>query len=158
MSLEDLKADLATNMKEASVMSAGVMANPADLLRHLQNTLWPFLENLVGELEEIDDTVDDMYHSAEDILQPETAQLFATVIAGGMALVNELEKRLTMPADAQIIAGIREWRRLAGESAQTIAEITVMPQADANQGDDQDDDDDDDDEDDDEETDQPEQP
>ncbi len=145
MSIEDLRADLATNLQQAKGLNA--MSTLGDVTGHLNNTLWPFLENLVTELADVDEGLGDLYHGAEDILQPETGELFATVIAGASGLVGELEKRLVLPADAKLFVAIKEWRRLAAESGQVLQEIVVQA-ADGNDEDDEEEDDEEDDDDD----------
>jgi len=147
VSIEDLKADLAANLEQASLLSP--MSTVGDIANHLKNTFWPFVENVVTEMEDIDEGLSDIYHGAEDILQPETGKLFATVIAGAAGLIGELEKRLVQPVDAKFSAAIKEWRRLAEESGQVLTEIVVI-QA---EGEDDDDDDEDDDGDEDDDTD-----
>ncbi len=142
MSIDDLKADLSTNMAQAKML--GPMSTVGDIANHINNVLWPFVENAVNEIEDIDEITSDLYHGAEDILQPETGALFATVIAGGAGLVSELEKRLVQPADAKLLAAIREWKRLAAEAGTVLSEIVVV----AAEGDDDEEDDDDDEDDD----------
>lgn len=122
MSIEDLKADLATNMLQAKSLSA--MSTVGDIVNHFNLTMWPFFENVLSELDQIEGSVSDLYHEAEDILQPETGALFSAVILGGGGLIIELEKRLT-PADAQLAAGIKEWKRLAAEATQVLSEIII---------------------------------
>lgn len=146
MSIEDLKADLAANLKEAHTLGSG-LATAVDIANHLKNFLWPFIENVVSELEDLDEGLGDLYHGAEDILQPETGALFATVVAGATGLIGELEKRLT-PADAKILAGIKEWRRLAKETEAVLQEIVVTPAEGEDEEEDDEDDDGDDEEDD----------
>lgn len=141
MSIEDLKADLASNMKACrELIARGILLTPSDLAKH-QLDQWAFLENVVNDVEEMDGTLSDLYHNAEDILQPETAALFAAVATGGLGLVGELEKRLT-PADGKIRAAIAEFKKLAIEATDILREITI-PEDDEDDEEDEDEEDDD---------------
>jgi hypothetical protein len=142
VSIEDLKADLASNMTACRALIArGVLLTPVDLAKH-QLDQWAFLENVVTDFEELDGTVSDLYHNAEDILQPETAAVFAAVAAGGLGLVGELEKRLT-PADGKIRAAIAEFKKLAIEATDILREITIPDDDDDEEDEEEDEEDDD---------------
>lgn len=143
MSIEDLKADLEQNLKEAKALASSMGTTSLDLAKHMVQTMWPFLENVVGELEDLDAGVSDLYHGAEDILQPETGKLFATVIAGAAGLIGELEKRLVLPVDDPYAVAIREWRTLAAEAGTALTEIVVPELEDTDEDDDDEDEDDD---------------
>lgn len=148
MSMETLKTDLAACIASGKEL---VHSNsPGDIVAHLNHTLWPFIESLVQEASEIDDSVQDMYEHAEDILQPETAQLLGGVLAGAMVLVGELRQRCGN--DARLLKAISEWSEKAKLAAATIEEISIPPddEEDEDTDDDGDDDGDDDDEDEDE--------
>lgn len=135
MSIEDLKADLADNMAEAKALGTSITTSVQDIVKHLNNSFWPFVENVVTEMEDLDEGLSDLYHGAEDILQPDTAKLFAGVITGGAILVTELERRLTA-ADGKLKEAIAEWRELADQAGAALEEI-VVPEA---EGDDEDED------------------
>lgn len=138
MSLEDLQADLAANMAEAKNLSA--LSSIGDIANHLNNTLWPFVQNVVAEQAEMDTALRDMYENSEDILQYETGKQLATTIGGAMTLVNELEARAG--GDARLLAAIKEWRAHAKESSELLEDITLPDADDDVVEDDQDGDDD----------------
>ncbi len=146
MSIEDLKADLETNMAQAKVLNA--MSTIGDIAAHINNTMWPFLENVVAEQGEQAEDLLDMYHGSEDLLQPETGALFTAVILGAAGLIGELEKRLVQPTDAKLVGAIAEWRRLSEEAGHVLQEIVVIPEEDGEEADEEGDEDEEDDEDD----------
>jgi hypothetical protein len=139
VSIEQLRKD----MKESTAALAQLCSTPGKpptvegLAGFIHLTMWPTLESVVDELGDVDGCVEDLLNASEDILQPETAQLFAALVVAGRGMAAELSKRLTA-ADAetrQLVAGFLE---LATAAEAAISEITVP----------EDDDDDDDDEDD----------
>ena len=123
-SIETLQSDLKTCV--ASLDALGPLASVQDVVAHLKMSVYPMIENVVTEVVEIDQITESLLNNAEDILQPETAQVFAGVLVGGAALCLELEKRLTLPADAKLLAGIKEWRALAQQAGAVLDEITVV--------------------------------
>jgi hypothetical protein len=129
VSLEDLQADLEANIEAAAALS-GPLVTVGDLAKHIQSTLWPFQQNVLAELEEMDGALADMLANAEDILQPETAAEFAAVLAIATGLiVNKLKPRLN-PANAddkKILSAITQWVDMAAQMGETIEEITVDP-------------------------------
>jgi hypothetical protein len=131
--MEQLKTDLKKNGDNLSRM--GPLTTTGDLVSFLRDTLWPTIEALVDETAEIDGCVEDILHGAEDILQSETAQLFAGLIVGGVALVAELKKRLR-PDETKLLAAIGEFEQLAGVAREALEEITV-PEAESADGDDE---------------------
>ena len=137
MSLEELQRDYDAIQTKIDGMT-GALTTPAEIMALLKNDIVPFMGSSVKELAELDDTVADLYANAEDILQPETAGLFAALILTGRPLLMELQKRLT-PADTKIAVALKEWLSLSKSAERTLADITVP--------DDDEDDDDDDDED-----------
>jgi len=82
MSMEELKADLRRNLTDAAKLEGFSAVG-----KHLVNTLWPFLEALVENVEEIDDAVAELVSQQEDYLQPETAGVILALVevAGAMA-------------------------------------------------------------------------
>lgn len=133
MSLEELEADLAANT--AQVNALGALTTTTDLVGFIKNTLWPFQQNLVGELSAMDGAMQDIVDGHEDILQEETAGLFAAVIAGANGLIAILEKRLKLPEDTKLVKAIREWKKIAAEAGATIEEITVAAEPDDDEDD-----------------------
>lgn len=132
MSIDNLKADLASNM--ASLNQLGPLASGADVVAHLQNTLWPFLETVVSEMEEQDECLEDLIHGADDILQPETAKVFAGVITGGLAMAERL--KALSASEPQVLAAIAKYQKMCQEAAELLEQITIVP---AEDGDDEDD-------------------
>ena len=121
MSIQDLRSDLTANLASAARLSA--FSTTEEVVAHLKNTLWPFLENVVGEISDQEDVLDELYHQSEDVLQPETGKLLLSVIAGAVLLADDLERRAA--GDAKTLAAINEWRALAQKAATTIEEISI---------------------------------
>ncbi len=119
-SIEQLSADLAANLEEVALM--GPLTSAQDVVNHLKNTLWPFMQNVVQNLAEVDEIAGDMYEGAEDTLQPETAGIFSALVLGTRELCNELEKLTT---DPKIVAGIKKIRIIAQKAEETLEEITI---------------------------------
>jgi hypothetical protein len=94
-----------------------------DVTNHLKNTLWPFLQNVCGELTEMDAAIAAMYEQSEDILQLETGKLLASVIIGARTLIEDFKKLI--PADDTRHKAIREWEAKATEAIEDIEEITI---------------------------------
>ena len=141
MSTETLRADLQACMNEAKALADNPELTPHAVCKHLNDTLWPLLSNVVEEVADIDETVSDMYEHAEDILQPDTGAQLLAVIAGAEILVGELKTRVGN--DARLLAAIKEWSAKAAESKQAITDITITTEEEDDDDDDGDDDDDD---------------
>lgn len=124
--MEQLMTDLAENGKDLARL--GPETSVAELVTFLKTTLWPSLVALAEQTEEIDGCVEDLLHAQEDILQPETARVFAGIIAGGLVLVAELKKRLK-PEDTKILAAAGEFEQLCAQGQEALEEITI-PDAD----------------------------
>lgn len=122
MTMEQLMGDLAENGK--AVASLTSESSMADVVALLKMTLWPSLVALAEQTEEIDGCVEDMLHAQEDILQPETAKVFAGIIASGLVLVAELKRRLK-PEEGKILAAATEFERLCRQGEQALEEITI---------------------------------
>lgn len=143
MSVETLKADLKANLAELAQMSE-LTVSAADILKHLKGTLWPMLEAVVDETSEIDDCVADMIAGAEDILQPETAEVFAAIIAGAKVAAAAVRTNIPKEQNPQLhkIMDELEKNLVAGE--EIMKEIVIDPGDDADDDDEDDEDDDDD--------------
>lgn len=118
MSLAELRADLARNVREAQ----GV-AEPATRT-HLEQTMWPFLEALIDQIEEIDDAVAELVDQQEDYLQPQTAAVFAAVVQAGLELAAELQARAG--ADPGIAQKITDHDQLCQAAIGVLGEITMV--------------------------------
>ena len=145
MSIENLKADLKANLTNLpSELSS--LSTTGDIVNHLKNTFWPFVENVVEEMGEIDAAVAELYENSDDILTYETGKLFMGFAVGAKLLVDELKAVTKDPAKLKAIA---EWEALGKQVVQAIEEITLPedPDGDLIDGDDEDPDDDEDDDD-----------
>lgn len=144
MSLEELKSDHAAVSAKLRDMNPALTTAP-ELVAFLRDEFMPLHENMIGELAEIDETVHDIYTGAEDILQPETGQLFAAVVGGAVGIINKLKAKLvsTNLDDAKLLKAIKEWEPLAAEAAETLNEITIPDDDEDDDAADESDDDDD---------------
>lgn len=131
---DNLRADLSGCMAEAKALAANPEATIADVLKHLNDTFWPMVSNVVDEVCDIDESVSAMYEQAEDTLQPDTSAQLQGVIAGAQILVAELKTRVGN--DARLLAAIKEWNAKAVEALEDIQEITVTPDPDEEEEDD----------------------
>lgn len=137
MSIESLRADLVANVSQLANLSA--LSTTEDVVNHLKFTLWPFLENVTTEMAELDEVAAELYNQSEDILQPESAKLFAAAIGGAMMLIGKLEKYAA--GDAQLTAAINEWKPVAKKAGELIDEIAIPEEEEEDEEDDDDDDD-----------------
>lgn len=136
MTVETLQEDLKANV--ASLKDLTALSSVDDIVNHLKNTLWPFQESVLEQLEDLDGCVEDLLNNAEDILQPETGAKFLAVASGGLTLVAELKKRL-QPGDEKLSAVIAEFEANANEMVGILNEITI-PVIDGDEEGDEDDD------------------
>lgn len=118
MSLAELRADLARNARETQAI-----IEPATRT-HLEQTLWPFLEALIDQIEEIDDAVAELVDQQEDYLQPQTAAVFAAVIQASLELASELKARAG--ADPGIARKISDHDQLCQAAIGVLGEITMV--------------------------------
>ena len=148
MSLDTLKNDLKLNLAEVSKLGVEIGATTETgakidiLVNHLAGNLWPTLEAIVDELDEVDGVVADIVSGAEDILQPETAAVFAAVIASSTTIAAALKLRINKEADAQLYRVVEELEQNLRQATEIMEEIVI----DDGEGLDDDDDDDDQDE------------
>jgi hypothetical protein len=126
VSIETLQDDLKANM--ASVRQMNDLTTAGEIVSHLKNTFWPFMESAVDEMVQLDGCVEDLLNHAEDILQPETGALFLGLITGGLGLVGELRRRLTPSDDPKLLAAIAEFEKNANEATEVLTEITIPMQ------------------------------
>jgi hypothetical protein len=128
MSLEDLQSDIDRNLGE---LDAHAFSSPDEIRAYFRDTMYPLLASVSSELEDIDNDVADMVQQSEDILQPETAGLFAAVIVGAVQVMAALEKRLKANTnDNKWLAKIQQLRHVCDLAQKTLHEITVQPDAD----------------------------
>lgn len=138
MPIDTLRDDLKANMMALKDLNA--LSSNEDIIKHLKNVLWPYMESMVDQIEDVDGCVEDLLNHAEDILQPETGALFLAVITGAVSLANELKARLT-PADTKLAAAIAELEKNANEATAVLTEITIPVEDDEEDDEDEDGDD-----------------
>lgn len=129
MSLEDLQEDLAMNLAEVEKLD-NPLVTAGEVAKHLRSVLWPFMKNVISEMEEMDGSIEDLYRNAEDILQPETAGRLAAVLVTATGLITrELVPRLNKDnlADRKVLTAISAWVKLAKEAGDEIEQITIQP-------------------------------
>lgn len=120
MSIETLRDDLKANVESLVAIAE---PTPAELKAHLQHSLWPFLEALVGEMDDIDEAVAELAEGAAEVLHTETGALFAGLIAQGRELMVELKQRIgdNMP----LLRKIKAWEALAKQGEEALTDIVV---------------------------------
>lgn len=95
----------------------------------VSRTLLPFLESMVDQLSEIDESILDLVEQTEDILQPETAGVFAIVIQGCLATISHLGKRLKKTAeDAALAKELARLKTACIQARELLVQITVAPE------------------------------
>lgn len=123
MSIEQLKEDLKAVIGR---VPTGPLTTAAEMGGYLKNDLLPFIESTVGEIEEMDGTIEDLVLHTEDVLHEESATVFVAIITGGMALVKELEDLAAKTGDSQRLKPlIKEWRALAEQGSELLEDITM---------------------------------
>jgi hypothetical protein len=123
--MDDLRADLKANIAEASKLEL------SQLPRHLRDTLWPFLESLVENFEEVDDAVAELVDQSEDYLQQETAAVFAAAIESGLQLASELRARAG--GDELLLKKIAQHEQLAKAALEVLTQATMLSPEDADE-------------------------
>lgn len=122
--IETLQEDLRANMSAARELNAA--SSVGDLAEHIKNTMWPFMEAVVEQVEELDGCVEDLLNQTEDILQPETGAQFVAVVQSALVLMGELKKRLGPgPDDQKVDAAVTEFFGNANDMIAMLQEITV---------------------------------
>ncbi len=124
MALEDLQQDLASNRAEAQRLLASDPENP--LIKHLVNTLWPYQEAVIEEIAEQAEALDELQDQTGDMIQAETAGVFAAVILANQRLADELEKKLG-PSEVELRGFIANSRAAARDASELLEEITIPP-------------------------------
>ena len=131
MSLDDLRSDLKRNIVEAKACST-----VEGLRDHMVNTLWPTLEALLDEVDEIDEAVADLVDQNPDYLNPETAAIFAAHVQSSQALSADLRKRAV--GDDVTLKRLDAHDQLSAQVAALLGEITMLPADDQGGADDDD--------------------
>jgi hypothetical protein len=133
MTMEALQSDFKDIQAKAKQL--GPHTPLGDLVRFLKSDLVPFIESHINETAEIDVVVADMVEQADDVLQPETAAVFAGVIVGGRTMAAKLAEVLPKgpdgkPLDAALAAQIEAFLPLATEAEELLEEITIQTEDD----------------------------
>lgn len=138
MSLETLKADLKANLAEAKKLSA--MSTVGDVVDHMNNVLWPTMEAVVDELDEIDKVCEETFHGAPECLHPESGAVFAAVVTGAVTVSQALRARIGKDEAPELIKILDELERNC-RAANDILDEIVIEDLDDDEDDDLDDDD-----------------
>ncbi len=146
MSLEELQSDFKANTEAIKKLDA--MTSTTDLVNLIKFTLWPFQQNVIKELAEIDAAVQDVVDGLDDVLCEDTAGVIAAPIIAARAIIAQFKAMLPATATDQLLA-IKRWEKMATDAQEAIAEIVVMGEADDDEEEDGDEGDDDGDDDDD---------
>ena len=117
MSIETLKQDL------QQVTAAIASTTLIDFSTFMQSQLLPWLESLVDEVSEMDESIEDLVHQSVEVLHTESAEVFAGLIAGGAMIATELLTRAG--DDKRLIAMVKEWRALATQGKAILEEIVI---------------------------------
>ena len=142
MSVQELRADIDRTIAE---LDGRAMFSVDDVKKFFADTVLPLLDQTCSELEAVDaeiaehdediDGLMNMAEGAEDMLQPETAGVFALVITACRELAKELASRLR-PNNA----GDEKWKKRVAQVNQfcqiaedKLREITVEVEEDPEQ-------------------------
>lgn len=142
MSLETLKNDLKLNMAELAQLDEN-LATPKDVVRHLKGSLWPTLDAIVEELDEVDSCVADIVDGIDEILTPESAGVFSAVIAGCSTVLAALESRVTRAQEPELFKVIDELKKNMNRGTEILADVVVGESEDDYEDDEDDEEDDD---------------
>lgn len=131
MSVHELRVDIDRAIAD---LPAVTLFSVDDVKKYLTETLLPLLDSTCMEMEEHDEDIGGLMDIAEgdtDMLQPETAGIFALVIKAGLEVTAELAKRLR-PGNA----GDEKWKKKLAQMQQIckaaeakLFEITVEEEA-----------------------------
>lgn len=124
--IEQLKADVEGIQLRAD---AATDTSAEGAWAFIRQEIVPFLAALTKEVADIDTVLQEMVEEMPDSLQPETAAVFAGIIASGKVIAAELGKRIgnTEPRISQML---REFRGNLDKGAKILDEITVEVPAD----------------------------
>lgn len=134
MSTAQLKSDLKEIVGRAKGF-AGKLTTANDVVSFFSSDLLPWLESLVEEFGEVDEAVADLMDGAPDTLHEDTADTFASIIATGLVLATELEKRT--PGEPKLLEAIGKFRELCTEGSGLLEAITVPDESDDEDEDDE---------------------
>ena len=172
MPISDLKADVKANLAELVALakshhdtvvedqdedqdaSVPIVQSPGEqaIVAHLQNTLWPFLEAIIDqlepvegaieavaeELEEVGEAIDELTEGRGTVLMPAEAGVFANMILMTRELIKKLHAGQTPSAD--VLTGLAQ---LMDVGEKIITQYTINVDTEGDDVDDEEDDDDD---------------
>ena len=133
MSIETLKQDLKQVTLAIQKDALGPLVSAEDLAKFLRDNLLPWLEAAAEEVGEMDESIEDLVHQTPDVLHTDSSELFASVIAGGILLVNELRTRVGN--DGRLLKLIREWTVQAKQAGELLEDITIPDEDGEEEGD-----------------------
>lgn len=130
MTMEALQED--ASLIAAKVKTLNPSTTSGELVRLIKGDIWPFIESLVGEVDEIDTVMAEVTNDEADIIQPETAQQFAVVIAGGLGMVAKVRELSLKDAsgnilDAELANVLATYEAACAQATATLSEITANP-------------------------------
>lgn len=132
MTMEALESDF-EEIKSAT-KTLGPLTTMSELATFLRTQLVPFIEAHVAETTEIDNCVSELLDRTEDILQPETAQVFAAAFAVSRAVAAKLVEIMPKDeagkaADPKVHELLQQWEAFTVGAERLLEEIT-MPESD----------------------------
>lgn len=132
MTMETLREDLVTNLAQAKEILGNPLVSTQELATHLLNTMWPTLENIVDEMDELDEGLYSVLNGEQDILQLETGKAFMTFLVSATQLVAALRGRINRddPQRLALLQAIATFDKLALEVKETLELITVSDEDD----------------------------
>jgi hypothetical protein len=119
-SLDELRDDLKRNVAEARTLTT-----IDQVIGHINNTMWPFVEVVLDVVEEQDGSIRELVDHEEDYLQPETAAVFAAVVQSSLQLAAELRQRAG--ADAMIAQLVSNHELLCEQAVMVLGQVTMVP-------------------------------
>lgn len=129
MSVEDLQTDIDRNLAD---LDARALTSIDDVKAYLKDTVLALFKSVANTVEELDDDLSDLVEHADDILQPETAAIFALVVKGAIETSSALRKRLrpNNENDAKWVKRLDQLDKLCEQAGETLLQITVQPEED----------------------------
>lgn len=128
-----LQQDIKRNTKalEAQIASGAI---PGGVAKHLKDTLWPLLSDIIddiaehrAETAEIAEDVAELTERTEDLLHEDTSNTLRSAIAMGIAFAAVLKPRLnpSIPEDVTLLDQLNAFDVLAQESMRILDDITI---------------------------------
>lgn len=122
MSIEDLESDMNRNADE---LDSVTFASFDDVKAYLKQTMFPLMGNMVEELADIDNELAEYVEGRADMLQPQTAGIFAAVIVHCRQLIVTVKK--LQPTNQKVLVKLEAIKKVCALAEQTLEEITVVP-------------------------------